>query len=886
MSLLSRFTNLFRRHRLDSELDEELAAHLEEAAEHGRSPEAVRRAFGSSLHYREESRDLKLFPWLDSLAADVVFGWRQLNKRRGASVAAVLSLGLAIGATTAVYRIVEALLLRPLPIAQPERFSYIANTFIDRDGRPDYREDFDYPTFRRYRKLTENVADLILVGMAPRPAEIQIGNETIRIRRQFVSGNLFPAFGLRPAIGRLFTPDDDRIPGGHPQVVISHHFWERGFGSDPAVLGKTFRLSGQLYEVIGVGPRGFTGTEPGVVTDAFIPSMMNKDALESPGWSWFRAWVLPKPGVAPEQVRQILNADFLNERRESIKHYHSDTPREVIDKVLKEQLVLMPASNGVSPLQKEYRTPLTILGVLVLLVLLVACANVGNLLAAQASSRAREMALRVSIGAGRMRLVQLVMVESAILSVLGSITGVVFAQVSAPWIISILRIPQDPAQFVFDVGARAWGFSIVLALAVTLLFGLAPALRASSVQPMSSLKGGADPHARRRLMHLLLAAQMAFCVLVQFVAGLFVATFDRLSNRPLGFSHERVVVLSAVAAGDTRLPDEWMQVANHLRQTPGVESVSVAGWALVSGNRWTGNVRVPGRPVAARPPYFLDVSPGFFETMRIGMSDGRDFRPGDRQPRKIGNDDPAPGVGIVNETFVKTYFDGKSPVGRFVEVMVGKDTPVGMEIVGVVKDAAYGNLREDIRPTVFLPQEKRNGNAFLVRTAGPPKAMAAILRGKVGEARSDYTVRGVEFQTEFVKSHMLRERVLAVLSLFFAIVALVLAAVGLYGVLNYSVTQQRREIGIRMALGARASHVVKRITTRSVTVVCIGLALGLAGGLSAARLVQSLLYGVKPTDWDAIVAPAAVLLLAGIAAAVPPAIRASRIDPAHTLRSE
>lgn len=886
MSLLSRFTNLLRRGRLDREIDEELAAHLEEAAERGRAPGDVRRAFGSSLHHRERSRDLKLVPWLEALAADVVFGWRQLNKRRAASAAAVLSLGLAIGATTAVYRIVEALLLRPLPIAQPERFSYVANTYIDRDGRPDYREDFDYPTFRRYRKLAENVADLILVGMAARPAEIQIENELVRVRRQFVSGNLFPAFGLRPAVGRLFTPDDDRVPGGHPQAVISHHFWERGFASNPAVVGKTFRVSGQLYEIVGVGPRGFTGTEPGVVTDVFIPSMMNKDALESPGWSWFRAWVLPKPGVSSEQVRQLLHAQFAAERRESVKHYHSDTPRQILENVLKEQLVLIPASNGVSALQKEYRKPLTILAVLVALVLLVACANVGNLLAAQASSRAREMALRVSIGAGRTRLVQLVLVESSMLSVLGSALGVVFAQASAPWIISILRVPQDPAQFVFDAGWRAWGFSIALALAVTLLFGLAPALRASSVQPMASLKGGADPRSRRRLMHVLLAAQMAFCVLVQFIAGLFVVTFDRLSNRPLGFSHERILILSSTSRGGERSPEEWRQVAAHLRSTPGVESVSLASWPLVSGNRWTGNVRVPGRPVEARPPYFLDASPGFFETMRIALLDGRDFRPGDRQPRKIGDSDPAPGVGIVNEAFARTYFDGRSPVGRFVDVMVGKDIPIGMEIVGVVRDTAYGNLREDIRPTVFLPQEKRSSNSIIVRTAGPPKAMASILRSKVPEARSDYYVRTIEFQTEYVKWHLLRERVLATLSLFFAIVALVLAAVGLYGVLNYSVTQQRREIGIRMALGARASHVVKRITSRSIAVVSIGLAVGLAGGLASARVVQSLLFGVKPTDWDAIVAPSLILLLAAVAAAVPPAIRAARIDPARTLRSE
>jgi ABC-type antimicrobial peptide transport system permease subunit len=290
--------------------------------------------------------------------------------------------------------------------------------------------------------------------------------------------------------------------------------------------------------------------------------------------------------------------------------------------------------------------------------------------------------------------------------------------------------------------------------------------------------------------------------------------------------------------------------------------------------------------VDPRPPYFLDVSPGFFETMRIDLLDGRDFRPGDPQPSMPKGAGPTPGVGIVNEAFVRRYFDGRSPVGRWVDVLVGKDISTGLEIVGVVRDTPYGNLREEIRPTVFLPQAKRSSNSIIIRTAGPPKAMTQVLRAKVPEARADFYVRTVEYQTEQVRFHLLRERVLAALSLFFAVVALALATVGLYGVLNYSVTQQRREIGIRMALGARAADVVRRVTARSIAVVSLGLAIGLAGGMAAARVVESLLYEVKPTDWDAVAAPAAILLVAAIFAAAPPAIRAVRIDPARTLRSE
>jgi predicted permease len=879
MSWLSRVTNVFRRDRLDRELQEELAAHLEEAAEHGRSSHEARRAFGSLLQHRERSRDLKLLPWLDSLLADAVFAWRQMRKRPAATASAVLSLALAIGSTTAVYRISDALLLRPLPIAHPEQFLYVTTTYVDRDGKPDYLDEFDYPTFRRYRDAASGIADVMVVGIR------YLGEEPERARRQFVSGNVFSTFGLQPALGRLLTPDDDRTPGGHPVAVISYHYWTGRFAADPAIVGKTIRVRELPYTIVGVAPRGFTGTEPGFMTDLFLPAMMNTEALDAPGWSWFRMWVRPKPGVSPEQVRQVLDAEFAHDRDGRLKELHSDTPRQVVQNIRSERVTLLPAATGASGLQKQYRQPLAILAGLVVLVLLVACANVGNLLAAQASARSRELALRVSIGAGRMRLVQLVLVESTALAILGSIVGMAFASWSAPWIVSMLRVPQDPVQFVWYAGWRTWSFNVALALGVTLLFGLAPALRASSVQPSAALKGGVDPHGRRRLMNALLAAQMAFCILVQFIAGLFVTTFHRLSNRPLGFSPDRVLILSSSAQGK-RSPEEWRQVADHLRATPGVESVSLAGWPLLSGNRWTRSIRVSGHAVEARPSYILDVSPGFFATMRIAMLNGRDFRPGDTQPRAADKHQALPGVGIVNEAFVRTYFDGRNPVGHSVDMLVEKDVRAATEIIGVVRDTPYGNLREDIRPTLFVPQQMRNSNSILVRTAGPPRALAPLLRAKVPEARSDYWVRTIEYESEYVRWHAIRERVLAALALFFAMVALVLAAVGLYGVLNYSVTQQRREIGIRMALGARAMHVVRRVTAHSVAIVTAGLAVGLVGGIAAARIVESLLYEVKPTDADVIALPALALVAAAILAAAPPAIRAVRIDPARTLRSE
>ncbi len=444
MSWTKRFCNVFRQRRLNRELEEEFAAHIEEAIERGSSAEEARKAFGNVLQHREYSRDVRLLPWLDSLASDIVFGWRQLNKRRATSAAAVLSLALALGATTAVFRLVDAVLLRALPVAEPERLSYLATSFIDREGRPDYSDDFDYPTFRRYRDLVKDRADLMVVGMAARQdALLPSGGEPERINRQFVSGNVFGVFGLQPTLGRLLAPYDDLTPGGHPVAVLSYDFWTRRFARDPNILGKTFRIGNDRFEIVGVGPKGFIGTEPGELTDIFFPAMMNAQAINSPGWSWFRIWMRPRPGRTAEQVRQILQAGFLREQLEQ-----------------GQRLLLLPAAAGASNLQRQYRRPLLILALLVVLVLLVACANAGNLLTAQAAARAREMALRVSIGAGRWRLIQLVLVESALLAAAASALGALFAGWSAPLVVSMLRMPEDPSAWCSTPAGASWALAL------------------------------------------------------------------------------------------------------------------------------------------------------------------------------------------------------------------------------------------------------------------------------------------------------------------------------------------------------------------------------------------------------------------------------------------
>jgi putative ABC transport system permease protein len=884
MSWWSRVANVFRRGRITREIDEELESHIEEALAAGRDPDAARRAFGSALRRREESRDIKLAGWLESLRSDAVFGWRQLLKNKPVSGAAILSLALAIGACTSAFRLIDALLFRPIPVAEPSQLYFLTYRYTDGTGKADMGDHFEYPLFRQLRRTVKGDAELLAISSA-NGGDLTYASdyEMEKAYRQYVSGWTFTSFGLRPAVGRLFTEQDDIKPGAHPYAVLSYDYWTRRFGRDPRVVGRTFRVGDQMFEIIGVAEKGFTGTDTGTVTDIFIPTMMNARAIDSSGWSWFRIWVRVRRGVTQEHVREKLQGTFTAFRRDTARSWGAGPVAQRFAKDAESPLVLEPAAAGVSGLQKDYRRSLLVLGAVVILVLLIACANVANLMTAQAASRAREMALRTSIGAGRSRLVRLVMTESALLALIATVLGGLFAWWSAPFVVSMIRPAADPARLVLPADWRVLGFAAAVAAAVTFLFGLTPALRASSVQPVHALRGGEDPYRRRRLMNTLVAAQVAFCFLVHFVAGLFIATFDRLSDQPTGFVADQVLTLETVAKGKQSAV-YWEQVAQHLRGISGIESAALCGWALMSGNRWGSEVSVNHRPPEPDNPQFLSVSPGWLHTMRIPLIDGRDLRP----------EDTHPGSALVNEAFAKRYFAGENPVGRSFEQKINGKV-VTVRIAGYVRDARYGDLREPIRPTVYVPfawtddkaaLRSQDWGTFVVRTTGDPLRLAARLRQEVSRARSEFRVSNIRTQTELVEQHAIRERLLAILSLFFAIVALVLAAVGLYGVLNYSVLQRRREIGIRMALGAPAGDVARRVLAELVAMLLIGALAGLAAGVVSQRSLQALLYGVKPTDVSMLLIPVLTIFTAALLAALPPVLHAVRIEPAVTLRAE
>jgi predicted permease len=669
-------------------------------------------------------------------------------------------------------------------------------------------------------------------------------------------------------------------PGAYPYAVLSHDYWSRRFGKDPNVIGRTFRIGDSVYEIVGVVQAPFTGTSPGTVTDVFLPAMMS-GMTERDDASWLRTIARVKPGAAigPLQARlNVISRAFEGERA---KHFVGWNQIQTA-RLLAETVTLEPAAAGASDLQGDYRRSLLSLGVLVALVLLIACANVANLLTAQASARAREMALRVSIGAGRARLVQLVLVESACLALLSSALGGLFAWWAAPFVVRMINTSGKPVQLLLPADCRVLTFGLLLTAAVILLFGLAPALRASGVKPASALKGGEDVHARRRLMHGLIAAQVAFCFLILFVAGLFVATFNRLSNRPMGFSADRIMVLNVVLTRPQQAA-VWDDVADRLSGVPGVEKVAIAGWAVFAGNSMNNFISLHGERPGPVLTYFLNVSPGWRETMQLKLVAGRDFRP----------DETSPGAALVNETFAREYFNGENPVGRS---FLRRLTEVPYRIVGMVADAPYRSIREPILPVAYVPFRQVDsagapgsyGRAsFIIRTAGGnPLALAQTMRLEVTRARADFRVSSIDTQEELNRAQTVRERLLATLAVFFGYVALLLAAIGLYGVLDYSVLQRRREIGIRLAIGAPASRIALTVTIEVFSMVVIGAVAGLALGFWSIRYVETLLYQVKATDVGMLALPSLILFAAAFLAAVPAAIRAVRIDPVAMLRAE
>jgi putative ABC transport system permease protein len=891
MSLWSRVANVFRSGRVQRDLDDELAFHLEERTREliagGLTPDAAAREaarrFGSPLRLREQSLDVKLLPSLESLGRDARLAVRTLRKNAGVTAAALVSLSLALGACVAAFALVDALILRPLPVRHPEQLVYLAFPTYTPE-RPE-ADTFNDPTFVRLRDAGRAHVDLFAMStQVIRPVIFDGGaREKEPLRTQYMSGDAFGLLGVTASAGRLLAASDDVQPGAHPAAVISHAFWSRRFGGDPSVVGRWFTLEDRAFQIVGVTEPRFTGVEPGRPTDVWLPyAMGNPRAFGNFQFNWFRVFGRLRDGVKVEAASGVLQAAFTNVRRERV---YLDGPGpsrspESAARFLGAPLFLRSAANGPSPLRREFERPLWILASIAALVLLIAGSNVANLFLARTAAREREMALRLSIGAGRGRLIQQVLVESALLAGAACALGLVVAAVAAPAVVGMLAPAADRVQLDLRVDWRVVAVAGALTLLTTAVFGIAPAVRASGVAPLTALnRGGGRAGLRAPVMRPFVAIQVAFGLAVLFVGSLLVLSFAKVSAVNPGFATADVLLISleTVQRVDARQQRAaLLDALDRLRGVPGVQAASSAEYSPL-GRAWTHNLRAPGTQHELIESTMAPVMDGFFETMKIPIVDGRAFVPADLRS------ETATAI-VVNETFAARYFGRERAVGRTLPARFGDSAASGAhEIVGVAADTRY-DLRKPAAPTIYIPLRLRGPGTLHVRVAGDPAVVAARLRDEIRAAAPLFRVTSMTSQAAAVDQTLIRERLLALLSGFFAVVGLVLAAVGLYGVLSYSVVQRTREIGIRVALGARRARVVGTIAMDAGGAVLAGVAFGLAGGLYLSRFVESLLFEVTPLDFWSLALPLATLLLAALLAATLPAYRAVRVDPAIALR--
>jgi predicted permease len=880
MSWWCRFTNVLRPGRLQDELDEEQQFHIEARADEleaeGLSRDDARarasRQFGNRLILREESRDVKLLTWLDTVWRDVRLGVRMRRKDAGVSSAAIVSLGLAIGACTAAFSLIDALILRPLPVRNPDRLVFVERASSNKDLR--FSALFSYPLLESMRQILPPHMEVFSMGHQGLRSAIlpDAGGVEERVRTQFVSGNAFNVLGVTAAIGRVLQPSDDLMPGAHPVAVISEPMWTSRFGADRRVLGSWIQIEQQSYQIVGVAQTGFFGAQPGVLTDVWLPNMMfQADTFQAPNMNWLQIWGRLAPNETIESVQPIAataSTNFEEEQRKNGKRVAGERD---------ESIVIRNASAGFSQLRYDFQRPLLVMGAIVGLVLLIACSNVGNLLLARGASRTREMALRASIGAGRMRLLQQVLIESMVLTVAAAAFGILVSRVTVPVLVGMLTTNENPVYLDVQLDWRVIGFVAALGCLTTLFFGIVPALRASAASPGEVIKLGERGYSTKAgVARALVAAQVAFTLMILFVAALLVRSFDRLLAVDLGFDPQHVALLT-VEARD-RLPPEQAreatrQLLERVRSLSGVESASLSGWALFRGFSNGNNVALPsgGRAQTFR----LEVSPQFFQTMRTAVLDGREFHRTDSDAT-----DPMPV--IVNDVFARKYFHGARAVGqRLTTTRSGR--AITYEIIGVVAGTRDGSVRGEMNPFLFRPI----GNpaaTIQIRSAVDPRTLATRVRQELPQIHPSLRLTDVTLQTALVGNTLLRERLLAVLSGFFGALGLVLAAVGLYGVLSYAVVRRTREIGIRLALGAQASAVVKAVAGRVAMAVMVGVVAGFTGGLYFARFVETLLFEIEAGSLWSIALPLLSLLIVALVATWAPMRRAVHVPPAEALR--
>jgi predicted permease len=910
MNLLRRIFSLFRRAQLDREMAEEMAAHLERETEQnlarGLPPDeahyAARRAFGGLDQFQERERDARGWRWIEDLIRDLRHALRSLRKSPGFTAVAVLSLALGIGANTAVFSLVNAILLASLPVPNPQDLrvlqwsgvgaktgnftgsmqtvgslprstggmSYAGHTGA---GRRTIADAFTFPQYRLLREQVASLADIF--GYA------NLSGITVRARQEpftaeglMVSDNFFSGLGVRPLLGRVFGSEEAGA-GAAPSVVICHEWWERQFGLDPAVLGASVALNGHAFTIVGVLPPGFPGVHPSDRAEFYVPMSAQPQLL--PGWPptssdhwWIKLLARIRPDAGAAQLQAALDVVFSRETQAVMKE---------------PAVVVLDGRAGPGWDREHYRQPLLLLLGVVGVVILVACANLAGLSLARSAARQHEFSVRVALGSGRWRLIRQSLTESLLLAVLGGVLGLLLAFWAKTAISRLLAGSPEGLRYDLALDGTVLGFTLALTLVTALLAGLLPAWRAGQADPVAGLKSRAAVSAPRlRAGRILVAAQITLSVLLLAGAGLYVRTLVNLVRINPGFATERLLLfqLNPRAAGlrGAAATAFFERALDAAEKIPGARAVALTQFKLLAGSMSGGSFfTLPAHPELTdekRPAaHRLNVSETFFSTLGIPLVLGRGFTAADAEG--------APKVVVVNQTFVRSYFPDQIPVGQILKI--GKDD---WQIAGVCGDAKDADLRADVPPTVYFSYRQSGiGSAYLaVRTAQSPFALVAAARKAIAAIDPNVPLADATTQAAVRDQRISQERMFATLVGALAGLAVLLACIGLYGLMAYNVARRTGEIGVRLALGATPGRVARPVLREALVLAVVGIAIGLPAAAALATIVKHQLYGVAPFD-PATLAGAAILLLAvAVFAAWVPARKASHVDPIEALRAE
>jgi macrolide transport system ATP-binding/permease protein len=903
-----------RRAAREQELNREMEWHLNEIREEreaeGLSPRqadhAARREFGNVAILQEDTRAVWGWTLLEQFAQDLRYALRTMGANRLFVALAVASLALGIGANAAIYSFMDALLLRSLPVAEPDRLALLNwharirdnHQFVMHGSHGSNWGDaasgttsgmFPYAAFELFRKndsMFSSVFAYFHQSSWARRVNLTVQGQTDMASLEYVSGEFFSGLGVPPAAGRLTIPDDDRA-GAPPVAVVSYALAQRRFGGAAKAPGQSILIDNALFTVTGVAPPGFFGVDPELAPDLYLPIHANPRltaaVYENPNTYWIEIMGRLRPGVSRTQAQAVLAPQF--------HQWVASTATTAGERAQLPELVLTPGKGGLSGLRRRYSKPLYVLLTLVGLILTIACANVANLLLARASARRREIALRLSVGASRLRVVRQMLTESVLLASLGGVLGLALAIWGVRFLTLLLAGGQSNFTLHPDLNWRVLGTMAVMSLLTGVLFGLAPALQATRVDVMPALKearggqaGGRHSFWAGGMGRLLVVGQIALSLLMLVAAGLFVRTLSNLQSVDIGFSRENVLLfhLEASKAGhkDPEISAFYGELRERLSQIPGVRAASLSDESMIDGG-WGIDIHVRG---AKRDPEtrVMSVGPAFFEAMQIPILLGRGIDERDRSG--------SPEVAVVSERFAKVNFGYRNPLGQRMIIDKGEAPARDMEIVGVSKDTHYGGLKRKILPVVFFPYDQGypppEDMVFELRTAGDPLTYVNVVRDIVRRADARLPVADIRTQAAEIDRSINEETTLARLCTVFALLALTIACVGLYGTVAYNVARRTGEIGIRMALGAQRGRLVWLVLREVLMLAGIGVVVSVPTALMASKLIESFLFGMKRNDPWALATAVATLFAAALMAGYLPARRASSIDPLVALRNE